>query len=316
RARWYGRWPAPVVWPSHGSASHCVFPPAPSGRAKRPARADRMGRCRSNAERISCLSPWKITVECRMDYTQQIVLFLIAVIANWFSALAGGGAGLIQLPILIFLGLPFPLALATHKVATVALGVGATLRHLREKHLDLTMLLLIVGAGVPGVIAGVHFILDVPERQAEIALGLLTLALALYSAVKPQLGLVALPQHRNWRGYALGALVLLLIGFTNGALSAGSGLFVTLWLVYWFGFDYKTAVAQTLVAVGLGWNGSGAVAMSLAAPVQWSWIPALVLGSLLGGYLGAHSSILAGNNAIKRLFELVTLVVGLKLLWG
>ena len=251
-----------------------------------------------------------------MDYTQQIVLFLIAVIANWFSALAGGGAGLIQLPILIFLGLPFPLALATHKVATVALGVGATLRHLREKHLDLAILLLIVGTGVPGVVAGVHFILDVPERQAEIALGLLTLALALYSAVKPQLGLVALPQHRHWRGYALGALVLLLIGFTNGALSAGSGLFVTLWLVYWFGFDYKTAVAHTLVAVGLGWNGSGAVAMSLAAPVQWSWIPALVLGSLLGGYLGAHSSILAGNNAIKRLFELVTLVVGLKLLWG
>src|SRR5690606_11907057 len=148
---------------------------------------------------------------------------------------------------------------------------------------------------------GVHFILDGPERQAVIGLGLLTLALALYSAVKPQLGLVAVPQHRNWRGYALGALVLLLIGFTNGALSAGSGLFVTLWLVYW---------------VGLGWNGSCAVAMSLAAPVQWNWIPALVLGSLLGGYLGAHSSILAGNNAIKRLFELVTLVVGLKLLWG
>lgn len=251
-----------------------------------------------------------------MDYTQQIALFLIALIANWFSALAGGGAGLIQLPILIFLGLPFPLALATHKVATVALGIGATLRHLREKHLDLSILLLIVAAGVPGVIAGVHFILSVPARQAEIALGLLTLVLALYSWFKPELGLTAAPKHRNPAGFALGALVLLLIGFTNGALSAGSGLFVTLWLVYWFGFDYKTAVAQTLVAVGLGWNGSGAISMGLVAPVQWSWIPALVLGSLLGGYLGAHSSILAGNAAIKRLFELVTLVVGLKLLWG
>ena len=50
-----------------------------------------------------------------MDYSEQILLFLIAVVANWFSALAGGGAGLIQLPILIFMGLPFPLALATHK---------------------------------------------------------------------------------------------------------------------------------------------------------------------------------------------------------
>lgn len=113
-----------------------------------------------------------------MDYSEQILLFLIAVVANWFSALAGGGAGLIQLPILIFMGLPFPLALATHKIATVALGVGATLRHLRENHLDKVILALILFAGVPGVIGGVFFILDVPERLAEIALGLLTLALA------------------------------------------------------------------------------------------------------------------------------------------
>src|SRR5690554_7490704 len=71
-----------------------------------------------------------------MDYTEQLILFVVAFLANWFSALAGGGAGLIQLPALIFLGLPFPLALATHKIATVALGAGATLRHVREGHLN------------------------------------------------------------------------------------------------------------------------------------------------------------------------------------
>lgn len=251
-----------------------------------------------------------------MDYSGQLVLFLIAVIANWFSALAGGGAGLIQLPILIFLGLPFPLALATHKVATVALGAGATLRHLREGHLSPPLLLLIVAAGVPGVLAGVLFILEVPARQAEIALGLLTLSLALYSLLKPQLGLTAAARNRDRRGYITGALVLMLIGFSNGALSAGSGLFVTLWLVYWFGLDYKTAVAQTLVAVGLVWNFSGAVSMGIMAEVRWDWIPALIAGSLLGGYLGAHSSILSGNQTIKRLFELVTLLAALKLLWG
>jgi uncharacterized membrane protein YfcA len=52
--------------------------------------------------------------------------------ANLFSAFSGGGAGLIQLPVLIFLGLPFAVALATHKVASVALGIGATIGHLRE----------------------------------------------------------------------------------------------------------------------------------------------------------------------------------------
>ncbi|MEK7716810.1 MAG: sulfite exporter TauE/SafE family protein, partial [Pseudomonadota bacterium] len=40
----------------------------------------------------------------------------------------------------------------------------------------------------------------------------------------------------------------------------------------------------------------------------------LLLGSLVGGYLGAHWSIVKGNLWIKRAFEIVTLLVGLKLI--
>ena len=46
----------------------------------------------------------------------QVALLGIAIGANALSALAGGGAGLVQLPALILLGLPFAMALATHKV--------------------------------------------------------------------------------------------------------------------------------------------------------------------------------------------------------
>jgi uncharacterized membrane protein YfcA len=41
---------------------------------------------------------------------------------------------------------------------------------------------------------------------------------------------------------------------------------------------------------------------------------ALLIGSLLGGYLGAHWSIVKGNLWIKRVFEVVTVLVGLKLI--
>lgn len=251
-----------------------------------------------------------------MDYTQHLLLFVIAVVANWFSALAGGGAGLIQLPILIFLGLPFSLALATHKVATVALGLGATARHLKEKHTIPKILILILLAGIPGVVLGAYWIIDIDDRLAEIILGLLTLSLALYSVMKPELGLKSEQLHRDIKGVLIGALGLFIIGISNGALSAGSGLFVTLWLVYWFGLDYRLAVAHTLIAVGLGWNASGALTMTLMTEVKWDWLPALILGSLVGGYLGAHSSIKAGSLWIKRCYELVTFIVAIKLLIG
>lgn len=247
---------------------------------------------------------------------EQILIFFISLVANIFSALSGGGAGLIQLPVLIFLGLPFGVAVATHKVATVALGIGATARHLKESTLERKFALFITTTGLPGVVLGASFILQVPDRMAEIVLGILTLGLGLYSFFSPQLGQTHQPLHRNSRGYLLGGLTLFFIGILNGSLTSGTGLFVTLWLIRWFGLDYKHAVAYTLVLVGLFWNGAGAITLGILGEIHWLWIPALLLGSVIGGYLGAHLAIVKGNILIKRSFEIVTLLVGLKLIIG
>lgn len=251
-----------------------------------------------------------------MDLLDQTALFLISLVANLFSAFSGGGAGLIQLPALIFLGLPFVVALATHKVASVALGIGATLRHLREGGLEKTLALFILATGLPGVVLGARLIINIPGRVAEIALGILTAGLGLYSWLNPGLGQTNEVKHRDVRGFVVGGMVLFLIGALNGSLTSGTGLFVTLWLVRWFGLDYRRAIAYTLILVGVFWNATGAITLGLLAEIRWSWLPALLLGSLLGGYLGAHMAIKSGNRWIKRVFEVVTLLVGIKLILG
>lgn len=251
-----------------------------------------------------------------MDPLQQLLLLFVSLIANAFSAFAGGGAGLLQLPVLIFLGLPFGIALATHKVASVALGVGATIRHLRSSTLERRFVLFILATGLPGVVVGASLILQVPDRAAEVSLGLLTIGLGVYSLIKGELGQHYLPIHRDIPGMVIGGIGLFAIGILNGSLTSGTGLFVTLWLVRWFGLDYQRAVAYTLVLVGLFWNGGGAVTLGLLGEIRWSWLPALLVGSLLGGYLGAHLAIARGNRAIKRVFEVVTILVGTKLILG
>lgn len=245
-----------------------------------------------------------------------ITLFLISFIANGFSAFAGGGAGLLQLPLLIFLGLPFSVALATHKLASVALGIGATSRHFREGALKWRFSLLILASGLPGVVLGAFVIVQVPERPAELALGLLTMALGLYSVLQKNLGQKARIIEQNHKHTLIGISVLFCIGVLNGSLTSGTGLFVTLWLVRWFGMDYKQAVAYTLVLVGVFWNGTGAFTLGLQGPIRWDWVPILLLASLLGGYIGAHYAISKGNKWIKRVYEVVTLLVGVKLLIG
>ena len=49
------------------------------------------------------------------SYVDQATLFVVSFAANRFSALSGGGAGLIQFPMPIFIGLPFGVALTGQK---------------------------------------------------------------------------------------------------------------------------------------------------------------------------------------------------------
>ncbi|MCK5480026.1 MAG: sulfite exporter TauE/SafE family protein [Gammaproteobacteria bacterium] len=251
-----------------------------------------------------------------MNALEQVALFLISLVANLFSAFSGGGAGLIQLPALIFLGLPFAVALATHKVASVALGIGATIRHLREERLERRLAGTILVSGLPGVVVGANVILNVNERSAEVALGVLTAGLGIYSWLNPELGQSVQRAHRDRQGELIGGLVLFGIGILNGSLTSGTGLFVTIWLVRWFGLDYRRAIAYTLILVGLFWNSTGAITLGMLTEIRWNWLPALLAGSLIGGYLGAHMAIKSGNRWIKRAFEIVTLLVGIKLVIG
>ena len=251
-----------------------------------------------------------------MNWLDQLLLFVISLLANLFSALAGGGAGLIQLPALIFLGLPFSIALATHKVATVALGIGATLRHMRGGNLEPKFSVFILACGLPGVIIGASVILHVPDQIARVALGILTMGLGIYSALSPNLGQQASSRNRDQQGMVTGGLIIFLIGVLNGSLTSGTGLFLTLWLVRWFGLDYKAAVAYTLVLVGLFWNASGAITLGMLGEIYWPWLPVLLLGSLIGGYLGAHLAIIKGNKVIKRSYEVIALLIGVKLIVG
>ena len=115
-------------------------------------------------------------------------------------------------------------------------------------------------------------------------------------------------------GMLLGGIGVFLIGALNGSLTSGTGLFVTIWLVRWFGLDYKQAVAYTLVLVGLFWNGSGALTLALQTEVKWSWLPVLIVASFVGGYLGAHWGRIKGNQLIKRAFEIITFLTGLSLI--
>ena len=248
------------------------------------------------------------------DILSQIILGIISFFSNFISALSGGGAGLIQLPALLFLGLPFSKALATHKVASVALGLGASIPHLIRSSLKIKYAFLILISGIPGVLLGAYTSSILPSSFSTTLLGLLTLFLSFYSINQKNLGSSNQKLSINKLRILIGSIGLFIIGFLNGYLSSGTGLFVTIWMIILFDLSFSVAVAYTLIFVGIFWNGIGAFSLGMTGNIIWDYIPVLILGSLLGGYLGAKFSIIKGTKFIKVVFELVSFSVGISLL--
>ena len=75
------------------------------------------------------------------EVINQTILFIGTFTATLFASVSGGGAGFIQFPLLILLGLPFGTALGTHKVAVVFLAVYL----LYNRRMDTKTLLIAIG---------------------------------------------------------------------------------------------------------------------------------------------------------------------------
>ena len=122
-------------------------------------------------------------------------LFLISFLSNIFSAISGGGAGLIQLPALLLYGIPYYQALSLHKFATVALGIGGSLRNFRTLNSDLLIILILLIIGIPGVLVGSSLVIIISNEYLYLIIGLLSIFLGSYSYTKPDLGLIVINKN-------------------------------------------------------------------------------------------------------------------------
>ena len=243
------------------------------------------------------------------------LLFIVALISNIFSAFSGGGAGVIQLPaILLLYDMTFITALASHKVATVALGVGATLKYFRKIRFDSKFIVVCLILGVPGVVAGASIISMINDSLARIMLGALIITIAVYSFSSKTFGEKTTQVKQSFAREIITVVLITLIAMLNGSLSAGTGLIFTVFLIIFYGMDYKTAIAYTLIIVGFFYNLVGAIALGLFTQINTSIVLPLILGSLFGGYLGAKLALSKDNKTIKTIYQLVTVTVGVSLI--
>lgn len=244
-----------------------------------------------------------------------LLTFLASFAACFFSSLSGGGAGLILLPVLLFTGLPFINALASHKLAVGFIGIGSTLRYVSEGLIDWRVFWWTALIGLPFVVLGTRFAAAVPGDLMEPLVGGVILAMVVITLARKAAPTPGEPVRLSPRVLLIGAALLIPAAFYSGWISAGSGVFTTFVYLWLLRYDQLHATAMTLAANGIFWNGVGALAHVFMGHVIWPLAPGLIVGALLGSYLGASFGIKRGNRFLRYMFLGTAAVTGLVLLF-
>lgn len=245
----------------------------------------------------------------------KVVIFIVSYLSNLFSSLAGGGAGLIQLPSLLLLGIPYYKALAVHKIATVALGIGGSIRNLQNLKKNYFIIIQLLIFGIPGVILGASIVNYLTEDYLYMLLAIFSILLGIYSLLKPNLGINSINKEIGIFSIIKFNSLTFTIAILNGSISSGTGLLVTILLIKSFGIDFLTAISITFLTVGIFWNAFGAIALSKIGSLPLNILIILIIGSFLGGFSGAHLSNLKGNKLIKKFFTYLCFLIGFTLIF-
>ena len=249
------------------------------------------------------------------EIINQSILFIVSFTANLFASVSGGGAGFIQFPLLVLLGLPFATALGTHKVAVVFLGLGAIARKgkLSEYKFDKQISAIMLFIGCPAVVLGSLIVIAVPAKTAEIALGIITIASGIYTLAKRSFGAKTI-ENRSLKRTIIGTCLMILVGLFSGSLSSGAGLFSTLTLAGVFGLDLKRAIMHTMVFVATIWNIVGAITVGSLMGIHWQWIPVMIIATFTGSLLGTNLLIHLPVRVVRVIFSFVAMLSGIILL--
>jgi uncharacterized membrane protein YfcA len=244
-----------------------------------------------------------------------LLSFAASFAACFFSTLSGGGAGLILLPILIFLDLPFINALASHKLTVGFIGFGAALRYYREGIIDKKVFWWTSLIGIPFVILGTISAAAISADIMRDTLGAVIIIMVLIYALKSSSSNHHQPVELKGKVLIIASLCMLPVAFYSGWLSAGSGIFTTFIYLYLLRYDQLHATAMTIVANGIFWNGVGAIAHCSMGHIIWPLAPGLIAGAFLGSYCGASLGITKGNRFLKVMFLISAFATGVIMLW-
>jgi uncharacterized membrane protein YfcA len=233
-------------------------------------------------------------------------------LAGLVDAIAGGG-GLIAIPVLLSIGMPPVAAFATNKLqSTVGTLIAAT-TYWRRGFIDLRAMLLPMAFGFAGGFAGAFAVRQIDTSVLNYAVPIALIAIAGYFAFAPRL--TDADSHARLDARVFLPVIAAVLGFYDGLFGPGTGSFLTMGFVALFGFGVTRAAGNTK-AINLMTNLGALTLFLLAGDVVLPVAAVMIVGQVLGGYVGARTGIRFGAKLIRPMVVVISVALDVRLLLG
>ncbi|WP_290886171.1 sulfite exporter TauE/SafE family protein [Arenimonas sp.] len=247
-------------------------------------------------------------------------LWLLTALAGFAAGLLDsivGGGGLILTPAMLNLhpGLNILQAIGTQRTSSLLGTSVAAWNYFRHVVVERRIVVPALVSALAFSAVGVQFAKRSDPELLKMAVLVVCVLLAIYTVLRKDLGQKEerrFPPHREaWAAVAVGGAC----GFYNGLIGPGTGTLMVFAFVSVIGLDFlkSSAVSKsTNVAADL----SSWTVLALSGYVVWLLAIPLIIGNMLGSYVGSKLAIRQGDRFIRMVFLAVVLALVARLAWG
>lgn len=248
-----------------------------------------------------------------LELWQAGLLVAVGIVGGFMNVMAGGGS-LLTVPVMVFMGLPGPVANGTNRIAILAQNLTAIATFARRGFRDFRLSLTLSACAMPGAVAGALVGVRLEGEWFDRALAVIMLGVMLLMhfdrGAKGASSGHSPSRRQLWQGH----LLMLGAGFWGGFIQLGVGFILMPILNRVMGLDlvrtnmHKVFIVASYTVVAL---------LVFASQVELLWMVglALALGNAIGGYLGAHFSITRGEHLIRAVLNIVLVAFIIKLVF-
>ena len=246
-----------------------------------------------------------------MELLTIIFVLFVGLISGFIGSMVGGG-GLISIPLLMFFGLPPQVAIATNKFGSLGFSVGSIIRFWKGKKIIWKYVFPLSLLGVFGGFFGANLLLNIDEELITKIVAVILLMLLPLILIKKDLGVKGkkITKTKKYIGYFVYFFVMIFGGFFGG----GAGFLIIYSLVFFLGLT----IIEVNATDAIPWLIQTIIALFIfisAGLVNFYYGISLLIGMLIGSYIGAHTAIKKGDKWIESIFVIIILFAALKFLF-